>query len=440
MEVISVEHVSKVYRIYEKNEDRMKEALNPLGKKYHNDFYALKDISFCVEKGETVGIIGTNGSGKSTILKIISKVLKQSSGNVTVSGKVSSLLELGVGFDEECTGLENIFINGSLMGFTKKEMNQKLNEILEFADIGDFINQPVKTYSSGMLVRLAFSLAINVEPEILIIDEALAVGDIFFQAKCFHRLEQIKRSGTTILFVSHDIGTVKKLCSRAIWIEGGKLIENGESGKVCDKYMSYQISRQNVSNERLLQRYGDTVNAGENNQFITEVLTVPAIKSKADTVSGTGKAEILSAFFRDYNGNITKTIVTKKLCSYCMVIQFNEKIQLPLFGFELETNKGVRVYGVNNYMLHQELREAEANKKYYVEFRLELPRLHSGHYLITPAVASGVQECHVVHHRLHNFETVIVENDGFDNALIELDADFSIKECSDNMIFIERAL
>lgn len=435
MEAIIVDHISKIYKIYEKNEDRIKEALHPFGKKYHYDFYALQDISFKVDQGETVGIIGTNGSGKSTILKIISKVLKQSGGDVTVRGNVSSLLELGVGFDEEYTGLENIYINGSLMGFSKTEMEQKKKDILEFADIGDFANQPIKVYSNGMLVRLAFSLAINVDPEVLIIDEALAVGDIFFQAKCFHKLDEIKKRGITILFVSHDLATVKKLCTRAIWIENGKIVADGNATEVCEKYLSYQIDKQNAINNMLL----DEMNIINNNQMTVvkesqKVYSVPLIKSDPKVISGTGKAKILSAFFRTSGGEVTKTIRTKEVCCYCLLVKFFERIELPLFGFELETNKGVRVYGVNNYMLDKNLASAEAGKTYYVEFELELPKLHSGHYLITPAVASGNQECHVVHQRLHNFDMVIIENLGFNNALIELDAEFRIKDCDNDVI------
>lgn len=191
---ISVKDVTKIYRLYEKPIDRLKEAMSITHKNYHRDFYALNGISFDVNKGETVGIIGTNGSGKSTILKIITGVLTPTTGEVEVDGVISALLELGAGFNMDYTGIENIFMNGTMMGFSRKEMEAKLQDILEFADIGDFVYQPVKTYSSGMFVRLAFALAINVEPEILIVDEALSVGDVFFQAKCYRRMEEIGRT------------------------------------------------------------------------------------------------------------------------------------------------------------------------------------------------------------------------------------------------------
>ena len=207
---ISVKDVTKIYRLYENPIDRLKEAMSITHKNFHRDFYALNGISFDVNKGETVGIIGTNGSGKSTILKIITGVLTPTTGEVEVDGVISALLELGAGFNMDYTGIENIFMNGTMMGFSRKEMEAKLQDILEFADIGDFVYQPVKTYSSGMFVRLAFALAINVEPEILIVDEALSVGDVFFQAKCYRRMEEIRKNGTTILMVTHDMGAIIK--------------------------------------------------------------------------------------------------------------------------------------------------------------------------------------------------------------------------------------
>lgn len=216
MAAIKVDHVTKIYKLFDRPIDRLKESLRPGHKEYHKKFYALKDISFEVEPGQFVGIIGTNGSGKSTMLKLITGVLTPTSGALTVNGRISALLELGAGFNMEYTGIENIFMNGTMMGFSRREMEQKLPEILSFADIGDFVHQPVKTYSSGMFVRLAFALAINVEPEILIVDEALAVGDVFFQAKCYKKIHEIRESGTTVLLVTHDMGTIIKYCDKVV--------------------------------------------------------------------------------------------------------------------------------------------------------------------------------------------------------------------------------
>ena len=439
MDEIIVEHVTKIYPIYDRNEDRMKEALNPFHKSYHRDFYALRDISFRVEKGETVGIIGTNGSGKSTMLKIITGVPVKYQGTVKVNGTVSSLLELGVGFFEEYTGLENVRMNGHLMGLSKKDMDQKIRDILDFAEIGDFINQPIKTYSSGMLVRLAFSMSVNVDPEILIIDEALAVGDIFFQAKCFHKLEELKKKGTTILFVSHDMNAVKRLCNRVIWIEQSIMKADGPAQEVCDRYMSYQINSQNDANARMVGQY---IMDSEKSQEIQKeseeekgtVLRLPRITHNEDVVSGTGKAEILSVFFRDEKGETIRSIKTGQKCFYCMAVRFLDDIERPLFGFELETNKGVRVIGINNYMLEQEFKKAEKGKLYYLEFGFTMPNFHSGDYLITPAVASGIQDYHVVHQRLHNFDVISIEHLGYENALLDIPAAFSIIQCDEDNV------
>ena len=237
--VIRVTSVSKKYNLYSKPQDRFKEAigLRSKHKKLHEDFYALNNVSFDVKKGETVGIVGTNGSGKSTLLKMITGVLEPSQGNIEVHGRISALLELGAGFNQEYTGLENIYLNGRMMGISRKEMEKRVPAIIEFADIGVFIEQPVKTYSSGMFARLAFAVAINVEPDILIVDEALSVGDLFFQNKCFKKFDELKGKGVTILFVSHDIASVRQMCSRALWIEKGRQIIYDQSELVCDMYM-----------------------------------------------------------------------------------------------------------------------------------------------------------------------------------------------------------
>ncbi len=236
---INVKNLTKVYPLYNKPIDRLKEALNPFKKTYHHDFYALDNVSFKIKKGETVGIIGRNGAGKSTLLKMITGVLTPTSGEVEVNGKIASLLELGAGFNPEMTGMENIYLNGTIMGFTYEEMDSKVDVILEFADIGEFIHQPTKMYSSGMFARLAFAVAINVEPEILIVDEALSVGDIKFQLKCVNKFKELQEKGITILFVSHDVFTVRSFCNKAIWLFRGKLEEQGDVTEVTAHYNEF---------------------------------------------------------------------------------------------------------------------------------------------------------------------------------------------------------
>ncbi len=240
MLMIEVKNLTKVYKMYKNPAERVKEAMFP--KRYSQkirDFYALKDVSFSIEKGETVGIIGKNGSGKSTLLKILTGVINETSGKKVVDGTVSALLELGTGFNAEYSGIENIYLNGMIMGIPREKMKDKVNEICEFAEIGEFINQPVKNYSSGMFVRLAFAVAINTDPEILIVDEALAVGDYRFQAKCYNKFEELKEKGKTILFVSHDIDAVRKFCTRAIWIDNGRIVMDGDVNSVSSKYMEF---------------------------------------------------------------------------------------------------------------------------------------------------------------------------------------------------------
>lgn len=237
--IIQVHNLNKVYQIYEKPIDRLKESFSPTHKKYAKDFYALKDVSFTVMKGENVGLIGTNGAGKSTLLKIITGVLSETTGTVEVCGKISALLELGTGFNPEYTGIQNIYLNGSMMRFKKEEMDEKIPEILEFADIGDFIYQPVKTYSSGMFARLAFAVAVNVEPEILIVDEALSVGDVRFQLKCMKKMKSMMAGGTTVLFVSHDINAIKRFCTKAIWLDRGQVKGEGDVNEVTNEYLDF---------------------------------------------------------------------------------------------------------------------------------------------------------------------------------------------------------
>lgn len=239
-EIINVKGLDKIYKMYNKPFDRIKDAFLPSSKEERaRSFYALKDVSFSVNSGETVGIIGKNGSGKSTLLKILTGVISHTNGEKKIDGNISALLELGAGFNPEYTGMENIYLNGTIMGFSKEEMDAKIEEITSFAEIGDFINRPVKNYSSGMFVRLAFAVAINVNPDILIVDEALAVGDYRFQAKCYNKFEELKRNGKTILFVTHDVDAVRRFCSRAIWIDCGKIVMDGDVNEVTSKYMEF---------------------------------------------------------------------------------------------------------------------------------------------------------------------------------------------------------
>lgn len=236
---INLSNLSKSYKLYEKSGDRVKEVFSLSGKTYSKEKCVLNNINLQIESGDVLGIVGTNGAGKSTLLKIITGVLAPSSGKAEVNGKIAALLELGTGFNPEFTGIKNIYLNGTMMGYSREEMSQRVQGIIDFADIGDFINQPVKTYSSGMFARLAFAVAINVEPDILIVDEALSVGDLRFQMKCMDKMKSMMDQGVTVLFVSHDINAVRRLCTKAIWLKDGTVQGYGETNKICDQYLDY---------------------------------------------------------------------------------------------------------------------------------------------------------------------------------------------------------
>ncbi len=278
--VIKVEHLSKIYKLFDKPSDRLKETLHPFGKRYSRDFFALKDVSFEVKKGECIGLLGKNGAGKSTLLKVLTGVLTPSAGEICVKGKVSALLELGGSFNPEMTGMQNIYLNGTLMGFTKEEMDTKVDEILAFADIGDFINQPVKMYSSGMFARLAFAVSVNVDPDVLIIDEVLAVGDLRFQIKCMDKMKKLMGGGTTVLFVSHDINGVKRLCSRAIWFDHGQLVLDGDVDTVGDRYVEFVRGKEDKENE-LVKSEAQLFNTNESN-IIGEITNFRLLNIKGE--------------------------------------------------------------------------------------------------------------------------------------------------------------
>jgi len=291
---ISVKNLTKVYHLYDKPQDRLKEALNPFKKSYHHDFYALNDVSFEITKGETVGIIGKNGAGKSTLLKIITGVLTQTSGKVEVDGKIASLLELGAGFNPEMTGIENIYLNGTIMGFTKEEMDKKVDAILEFADIGEFIYQSVKVYSSGMFARLAFSVAINVEPDILIVDEVLSVGDIKFQVKCINKFKELQEKNVTIFFVSHDIFSIRSICTKSIWLSDGTIKEFGDTTQVTADYSEFM--------------YQDNQNQSK---FINISTNDKEMQSKFSPLNRWGKNEGIIEYVEMYNKNMESQTIFK---------------------------------------------------------------------------------------------------------------------------------
>ena len=284
--MIEIRDLTKVYKIYDKPIDRLKESLSITHKKYSKEFYALNEINLEIKKGENIGIIGTNGSGKSTLLKIITGVLSPTSGSVKVKGKISALLELGAGFNPEYTGLENIYLNGTMMGFNREEVEAKIDDILQFADIGDFIHQPVKTYSSGMFARLAFAVAINVEPEILIVDEALSVGDVRFQMKCMNKMKEMMSGGTTVLFVSHDINAIRRFCTKAVWLNNGVMQQVGEVNLVADAYLDFLKFGEIIEEtEEAFEQSDDDLPEFKPGENIAEVISFKLLNQQKEEVT-----------------------------------------------------------------------------------------------------------------------------------------------------------
>ena len=339
---IEVAGVTKIYKMYNNKKERFAEALG-IVKNRHKPFYALNDVSFRVNKGEILGIIGRNGSGKSTILKILTGVLSPTSGTVRVNGKVSALLELGAGFNMEYTGMENIYLNATIMQISKKEIEKKIPEILAFADIGDHINQPVKTYSSGMFVRLAFAVAINVNPDILIVDEALAVGDVRFQMKCMNKFLSFVEQGKTILFVSHDINYVKRFCTRAIWLNKGVMIQDGDTDEVTDHYSDFLKS--NLSMDEYLRFKQDE---RERNAALAEQLKHPVSQ---DMLAAIDIVEAESLRMYDAHGNeIEHIIFGQEVQLKVSYIVSDESTEAPLLGVAIRSIDHTYICGLNTKM------------------------------------------------------------------------------------------
>ena len=420
---IQVEDVTKIYRLYEKPIDRLKETVSVTHKNYHRDFYALNGISFQVKKGETVGIIGTNGSGKSTILKIITGVLTPTTGKVKVNGKISALLELGAGFNMDYTGIENVYMNGTMMGYTRKEMDAKLQDILDFAEIGDFVYQPVKTYSSGMFVRLAFALAINVEPEILIVDEALSVGDVFFQSKCYRRMEEIRKSGTTILMVTHDMGSIIKYCDRVVLLNRGEFIAEGKPGRVVDMYKKILAGKLEALKEELrleeerknadigpesieLSDFSggmDLGGSGDKEALMRDKLTINPDR----TEYGDGRAEIYDLGLLDERGNVTNLRLKGEMFTIRERIRFHAALEAPIFTYTIKDKKGTELTGTNTLYEGADIKPVKAGDSYTVEFTQKM-NLQGGEYLLSMSCTGFEQGEHVVYHRLYDVTSITV--------------------------------
>ncbi len=397
---IRVADVSKIYKLYNKPSDRLKESLKLTRRKCYQEHYALNHINMEIRRGETVGIIGTNGSGKSTILKIITGVLNQTSGEVQVNGRISALLELGAGFNGEYTGIENVYLNGTMIGFSREEIDERLQSILEFADIGDFINQPVKTYSSGMFVRLAFAVAINIDPEILIVDEALSVGDVFFQAKCYHKFEEFKKMGKTIVFVSHDLGSVNKYCDRVILLEKGNKRAEGEPKEMIDLYKKIMVN-QDAPEDREASDGTDHMDSDERTDSSENRLWKDRMVENPNcSVYGSGEADIIDYCILDETGRITNILNKGDTFTIKMKVRFNQDVRDPIMAYTIRDKQGTEITGTNTMYEDVDLGTVRKGEIKVVSFTQKLD-LKGGEYLLCLGCTGFVNGAFDVYSRLY---------------------------------------
>ena len=401
---IRVRDLTKVYRLYKKNSDRLRDALGmSRGKRLYTELYALRNVSFDVAQGETVGIIGTNGSGKSTILKIITGVLSPTSGSVDVAGRISALLELGAGFNQEYTGVENVYLNGTMMGFTREEIDARLPEILAFADIGEFVHQPVKTYSSGMFVRLAFAVAINIDPEILIVDEALSVGDAFFQAKCYKKFNEFREQGKTILFVSHDLSSIAKYCDRVIVLNKGDMIAEGPPKEMVDLYKKLLVTHTDDAVGGVLMHEGGILEDAamklqhEEAEGITGILP----KNPQTVEYGEFQAKIEKVTVLDEDGLVSAMIRKDTDFQIVMRVRFHEDVEAPIFAYTIKDIKGTEITGTNTLFEDAPVRSARKGDVYTVTFTQNMS-LQGGEYLLSLGCTGYHAGDFRVFHRLYD--------------------------------------
>ncbi|CEG58985.1 ABC transporter ATP-binding protein [Legionella fallonii] len=408
--VIQVRNIGKCYHIYEKPHERMLQVLMRSRKKYYREFWALNDVSFDVRKGETIGIIGRNGSGKSTLLQMICGTLTPTQGTIKTKGRIAALLELGSGFNPEFTGRENVYMNGTIYGLSKKEIDNRYQDICDFADIGDFIEQPVKTYSSGMMVRLAFAVIAHVDADIIVIDEALAVGDAFFTQKCMRFLRQFMQKGT-VLFVSHDTASVRNLCNRAIWIEKGSIVQEGSPKEVCDQYLEafYEVQQGKSNSIEFKTKALDDIHT-----FIDQRLVyinqsnlrndLRVFKFDPDAASfGKGGAQIYDVRLLNQKGESLAWIVGGEKVTLHITAKANQDLHSPIIGFYIKDRLGQTLFGDNTFLTYSsETVVCAQNSIIHADFVFYMPLLPCGEYSINVAIASGSQETHEQHHWIHD--------------------------------------
>ena len=377
--VIQLQDVSKKYPIYETSSSKLLELLSFRKWKLHRDFWALRDIDLEIPRGAVVGVLGQNGSGKSTLLQVLAGILRPTTGTCRVEGSVAAILELGTGFNPEFSGRENIFINAAVLGLSHRQTQDRMDQILDFAEIGEFIDQPVKTYSSGMFVRLAFAVAVHVDPEILLVDEALAVGDLVFQHRCIHRMRQLRDAGKTIVLVTHDLQAVTSYCSRAILLDGGHKLYEGTPETVVQRYQALVARREAQLGDGPVQK------AASPGTRLPVVRTIPYIHNRY----GEGAAEIIGIILLSSDGEVLNSVPAGGECSLLVSVRFKQKVTDPIVGFTVRDRLGNELTSSNTSYEGIHLPEAQADQIYTVAFRFRVPPLRPGSYTISPAVSRG---------------------------------------------------
>ena len=400
---VKVKDVSKTYFLYNKPSDRLKEALSITRKSHHRDFHALSPLSVDIPKGSCFGIIGVNGSGKSTLLKMITGVLTPTSGNIDIHGRVSALLELGAGFNMEYTGIENIYLNGTVMGYSKEEMDKRLPDILAFADIGEFVKQPVKTYSSGMFARLAFAVAINVDPDILIVDEALSVGDIYFQSKCFKKFDDFKAAGKTIIFVTHDMGSVLRYCDEVMVLHKGEKVGIGSPHDMVDLYKKILANQYVAEKDNHLNEPKEEAKVAP--KAATNWKAHMALNPKPIEY-GEKKIEIIDFGIFDHKGQLSNTVIKGEVFDFKVAFTFHEDAEEIISTLTIKNTKGEALCGTNTFLENVSI-SGKAGEIKEVSFRQKCT-LQPGQYLISTSITKYVGDEVYVFHRLYDLVSLDV--------------------------------
>lgn len=421
---IKVDHVSKMYKLYDKPSDRLKESLGLTRKKKYHEHWALNDVCFEVKKGETVGIIGTNGSGKSTILKIITGVLNPTAGEVVIDGRISALLELGAGFNMEYTGIENVYLNGMMIGFSREEIDQRLDDILKFADIGDFVNQPCKTYSSGMFVRLAFAVAINIDPEILIVDEALSVGDVFFQAKCYKKFEEFKEQGKTIIFVSHDLSSISKYCDRVVLLNKGDKMSEGAPKEMINLYKRVLLNQTVSGQDGKVLQENEEQGSTETKLLKSHYKINPGVDEY-----GTGEAEIIDFAIIDEHGSYTNCIEKGTSFAIKSKVLFNQEIQNPIFTLTFKNIQGTAVTGTNTMYEKVDVGTVHPGEVYVATFEQNMD-MQGGEYLLSISCTGYADGNFKAYHRLYDVCGITVVSDKNTVGFYDMNSQVSVERIS----------